>query len=339
MKVRWAALGGLALLAAAEAQIDRGAIVAAGIADHAAQVSAVWTQRALAMGRALDATLEGEAGSLREREEASVRRDHRPSEGVCEGVEGFRGALGARTVAAASAREAGAALVAWTVRDTVRAPGLTAAADVRTRWDTVLDRYCSPGRTAAGEAGDCAGAAERHGADLHPGAVLRQWTLADEQARQVAADWVRNVALALPERDRALRSATTAALRRGALERRARQARAGLAAGYLQERIAARLPAVSAGAWAEAIGAGSVDDARGAISAHALLGVLARGRFEGPDGFLRHQALDDPHLLRELVVSEAVALRLGFERLRDAERQGAMLAARLARAVERERQR
>lgn len=329
----------LALTAASSAAAERGAITAAAIANHAQQVSALWTQRAQAMAGAIDGMLEAERAALTGREEARARMAHSPSEGVCEAVEGARAASGARALREEEAEEAAAATVAWLVRDTARAPGMSAASDATARLDLVLSRYCAPGRTAVGDGGDCTAAPALHAADLHPGAVFAVATFETADQALVAADWARNVTTPVAGTGHAWRGVDTALERRAVLERRAGEARAALAAGYLQERLAARLPAVSAGAWAQAMGVEGADDEAGRISAHALLGILARGRFEDPDVLVRLQAQTESHLLRELVVNEAVSVALSFEAYRDEERQGAMLAARLARAVERARER
>ena len=329
------ATGVLVLLAAGGAHAQqRGEITAEAIARHAQQVSTLWTQRAQAMASAIDGMLEAERAALTGREEARALVAHSPSEGVCEAVEGARAASGTRAAREQEAGEAAAALVAWLVRDTARAPGMSAASDATARLELVLSRYCAPGRTAVGEGSDCRAAPALHAADLDPGAVFGVATFENEDQALVAVDWARNVTMPVADTGQAWRGVDTALQRRVVLERRASEARAALAAGYVQERLAARLPAVSAGSWAQAIGVAGADDETGRMSTHALLGTLVRGRFENPEVFLRLQAQDESNLLRELIVNEAVSLALSFEAYRDEERQGAVLAARLARAVE-----
>ena len=331
------ATGVLVLCAAGGAGAQTGAITAAAIAGHAQQVSALWTQRAQAMAGAIDGMLEAERAALMDQEEARALVAHSPSEGVCEAVEGARAASGVRALREEETEQAAAATVAWLVRDTARAPGMSAASDATARLDLILSRYCAPGHAAVADGSRCTAAPALHAADLHPGAVFDVATFENEGQALVAVDWARNLTMPVAEARHAWRGVSTGAQRRAALERRAGEARAALAAGYVQERLAARLPAVSAGAWAQAIGVEGADDEAGRMSAHALLGTLARGRFEDPDVFVRLQAQKGSNLLRELIVNEAVSVALSFEAYRDEERRGVVLAARLARAVERAR--
>lgn len=337
MTGRWAALG-LAVAASTPAPaVERGEVSARAIADHAAQASAVWTQRAQAMASAIDGMLRAELEALTGREEGRSRVAHAPSAGVCESIEGVRGAGAARTLQEEAAASAGRATVAWLLRDTQHAPGMSAASDLRARVDLVLERYCTPGRTATGEGTACGGEWSAHMGDVAPGALFGARTFANGDQALAAADWARNVTMPVPELGVSWGAESTALGRRALLERRADEARAALAAGYLQERVSARLPAVSAAGWARAVSGEEAGDAGGRLSAHALLGVLARGRFERPDGFLRLQAQDTSNLLRELIVSETVSLALSFESYRDEERRSAMRAGRLAAAIERDR--
>ena len=337
MRTRLLVAACAALAGAGAAGQERGEITMQAIRDHAAQTSAVWTQRAHAMASAMDGMLQAELRALTDREESRAMVAHAPAEGVCEALEGTRGIASARLAQQGASSGAGEATVAWLVRDTARVPGMSAASDMRARVDLVLDRYCAPGRMPMGEGSHCAGAWEEHAGDLHPGALFAVDTFRDEEAALVAADWARNVTMPVPETGSSWASAGTALERRATLDQRAAQARAALAAGYVQERVSARIASVSAASWAKAMGAGDAGDDNGRLSAYALLGLMARGRLERPDVLVRLQAQDDANLLRELIVSEAAALALDFERFRDEERRGALLAARLGRALERER--
>ena len=316
--------------------VVRGTVVVAGIELHGAQISGMWSENAHSGGRAVDGVLSAEAAGLREIEEAHAARAHEPVVGVCEAVEGFRGVRAARSVEATATEDAGAALVAWVSRDARELPGWTAPGDVRERFDEVHARFCAADRVRGGGPA-CTGASEDHGADLHPGAVSGRSTFEDGAEAIAAIEWVRNIAMPLALEGPSLRAAGTTLERRGLLLARSRAARVALATGYLQGRVSARLPAVAAGPWARAVGAGVEDGSRTEISAQALLEALSRGRYERPGFFGRLQAEGQENLLRELIVSEAAGLVVGFEAYRDAERRGAMLAARLAWGVEGDR--
>ena len=317
---------------APEVPAKRGKIVYQGIERHAAQVSTMWGTHANAIGRMLDGAVMTEAQAVRESEEAKAARAHAPSTGVCEGAEGFRGAGASRAFEASRTDAGGDALTAWFAHDTVRVPGLSAPADLRARVDEVFERYCAPGRMV-GAGAACRGAYEDHAADLRPGAVLGVGTFVDEKSATAGIDWVRNIAMPLPERAMPLGSARSVAARRIVLARRGRDARGALATWNLLGRVSARLPAASAGDWASSIGVGGGDGRESNISHHELLGMLSRERFEPPGKFAQRHGENRANLIREWIVSEGTSLMLAFEQYRDAERQGAMLAARLAQVL------
>ena len=335
--VRWLA-GALASVVACAgvAAAPPGSIVVGGLKLHAEQLSAIWATNANAGGAALDGANLARAEMLRDVEESRAVRDHAPAVGVCEGVEGARSGAASRALERAMGDAGGDAVVAWLVRDTERVAGLTTARDARERVDEVLGRFCAEGR-ALGGGRRCEGDPGAHVADLHPGAVLGAGTFEDGEAVLAAAEWVRNVALPVAEDVAPLRAVRSEADLHAALARRARDARAALAAGYLQRRLAARLPAVSAGGWASAVG--SEPRVGESLGRHELLEILARGRFERPEYFSRLQGEGRANLLREWIVNEAVGLGVSFEAYRDAERRGALLAARLSQALVRERRR
>lgn len=316
------------------ASAQTGAIVVGGLELHAVQLSAMWASNANVGGAALDGALSAESETLRAREEARARLGAAPAVGVCESVEGARFSAGARSVEAAATWSGGDALVGWLVRDTVLTPGLTAAGDLDERFDTVVERFCA-GERAIGGGRRCAGEPENHAADIHPGAVFGVRTFHDGEDALAGAEWIRNLTIPVPEEALSLRSVESEAGLRRVLARRARDARAALATGYLQGRLAARLPSVSAGPWAQAVGTQGRDEE--ALSRHELLGVVVRERFERPGYFARQQAEGRENLLREWIAHEAASLALSFEAYRDAERRGAMLAARLSQVLDRER--
>ena len=225
----------LALAAASSGAAERGAITAAAIASHAQQVSTLWTQRAQAMASAIDGMLEAERAALMDREEARALVAHSPSEGVCEAVEVRAPPRG--HVLRGRRKQSKRQRPRWRGWCETRrgAPGMSAASDATARLDLVLSRYCAPGRTAVGDGEHCTAAPALHAADLHPGAVFGVATLKDEDQALVAADWARNVTLPVADTGHAWRGVDTGLERRTALERRASEARAALAAGYLQD--------------------------------------------------------------------------------------------------------
>ena len=315
---------------------ERGVVVFEGIRLHATQVSAVWGTHANGRAQALDGSLMSEAQTRREREEARAAIAHQPSAGVCESIEGIRGAAGARALETAATEQGGDAVVAWLVRDTERLPGLTGPGEVRARSDEVLGRFCNAGRTVGG--GElCRGDPGDHAADVHPGAVLGHRTFHDGEDAIAAMEWVRNIAMPVPLEVVAPRAVRSEAAMRAMLAGRGRDARVALATGYLQGRVSARLPAVSAGGWAGAVGVEGRNEET--ISRHELLGVLSRERYERPGMLARLQGEARANVLREWIVAEASGLMVSFEAYRDAERRGATLAARLAQAIETDRDR
>lgn len=309
--------------------------VLAGLKLHATQMSVMVAQNANAFGQALDGANMARAEMLREVEESRAVRDHAPSETVCEGITGMSGLAPGRvqqeTVAQARAEE----MVGRMTQDPTVIVVSAEAGDSRARFERVLQLYCDPSRTVGGE-GACRGPAGRHGADLHPGALLGQTTLPDGETRDTAADWMRNIAVPFAWDRMPYRAASTEEHMRRVLRERSFDARAALAGGYMAHLYGMRVPAVSLGRWAREVlpdGMGPVGDS---VSHYELLETLTH-RFEDPDYFLRLQAQGQANLLRELVQLRAVDLMLDWERYRLAEYQGTMTAALLAVETERDR--
>ena len=311
---------------------ERGSVAFDGIERHAAQVSTMWGNHANVVGLALDGAVMSESRVAREVEETRAVRAHSPSTGVCEGVEALRGTAASRAHEATATHASGDALVQWLVRDKVEAPDLSAPGDLRARVDQVLERYCAPGRMV-GVGSSCRGAHDNHAADLHPGAVLGVRKFVDEKSAIAGYDWVRNIALPVPDRALAPRAARSVEGRRTVLAHRGRNARTAISTWYLQGRVSARLPAVSTAEWATMNRPESGDVAGSELSRHELLESLSRQRYERPGRFARHQGENRANLLREWIASEGTSLMLAFEQYRDAERQGAMLAARLSQVL------
>ncbi|MDD9982719.1 MAG: hypothetical protein OXU81_15415 [Gammaproteobacteria bacterium] len=302
---------------------------------HAAQVSAVITQSANAFGQAMDGANMARVEMLRDVEESRAIRDHSPSETVCEGITGMSGLGPGRAAQTAAAEERAEQLVGRLTLDPTVVTVTAEAGDTRARFERLVQLYCDPAR-AMGAEGTCTGSAERHGADLHPGALLGHATLIDGVSRDTATDWMRNIAVPVAWERMPYRDPGTTPLRRRMLRERAFDARAALAGGFLGHLYAQRVPAVNLGRWAREVlppGAGPPGEA---LSHHALLEALTH-RFESPDYFLKLQAQGEANLLRELVQLRAVDLLLDWERYRLAEYQGAMSAALLALETERDR--
>ena len=316
---------------------ERGAVVREGLRLHAAQESATWGQHGLSFGRAMDGVVTSEAEALRELEQSRAQRAHAPFVGVCEAVDGFRSMSAGRLGEAREAEEAGDALVAWLGLDRTLAPELTEGSDGRARVEEVLGRYCAPGRSQGGGP-LCSGSAEDHARDVHPGVLLEAATFDEGDDAIAAMDWIRNVAVPLLEEPPAIGRGTTAGERRRILEARAASARGG-ACGRVSPGARGR---AGSGRFGRCVGRSGGCRAGGrdrweVVSRHELLRAVVRGRFEDPDYFARLQAADRTNLLRERISAKVVSFALEFEGYRDDERQVAMLAARLARAVERER--
>ena len=302
---------------------------------HATQVSGMIGQNAKAIGKAIDGASLARAQITRDVEESRAVRDHAPSETVCEGVTGMSGLAPGRIRQETAATERSNQMVGRITQDPSVIAVPAEAADIRGRFERVVQLYCDPSRTMGGD-GVCSGSAERHGADLHPGALLGQSTLADGTARDIAADWSRNIAVPFAWDRTPYRRADNTADRRQVLRERSFDARTALAGGFMNHLYAMRVPAVSLGAWAKDVLPEGMGPDGDSVSHFELLEALTH-RFESPDYFLRLQAQGEANLLRELVQLRAVGVMLGWERYRLEEYQGAMTAALLALETERDR--
>ena len=302
---------------------------------HATQVSAVVGTNATAFGEALDGANLARAEMLRDVEESRAVRDHAPSETVCEGITGISGLAPGRAQQEAVAAERSAEMVGRMTQDPTVIVAAAQAGDARARFERVAQLYCDPSRTVGGE-GTCRGPGERHGADIHPGALLGKATLVDGADRDAANDWMRNVAAPFAWDRLAYRAARSEADLRRVLSERSADTRAALAGGFMNHLYAMRVPAVSLGGWARDVLPRGMGPAGDAMSHFEVLEALTH-RFEQPDYFLKLQAQGEANLLRELVQLRAVDLMLDWERYRLSEWQGAMTAALLALETERAR--
>ena len=302
---------------------------------HATQVSGMITQNANAHAKALDGANKVQAELLRDVEESRAVREHAPSETVCEGITGMSGLAPGRAQQVAVAQARSAETVGRMLQDPSVIVVSAEPGDTRARYERVVQLYCDPTRMAGTE-DVCSGSADLHGADLHPGALLGHSTLEDGTDRDTAVDWTRNVAVPVAWDRMPYREARSTAGRRRVLRERSLDARGALAAGYLNDLFAMRVPAVALGDWAREVmpaGTGPVGDS---LSHYELLEVLTH-RFEAPDYFLKLQAQGEANLLRELVQLRAVGLMLDWESYRVGEWNAAMTAALLALETERDR--
>ena len=297
------------------------------------QLSGYTAQSARAITGALDSQTRLQAQIAREAAETEAMRARRPARGACEGITGLAGL--AATARASTHARAGAA-VAETGRITgdravVERPG--AAAGDAARFETLTKTYCNAGR-AGEDFGLCRGRSALHGADLHAGSLFDRRTFASEDELRAAVELSRNLAAPVVHDPPPLASADTDRERRRALLARAADARTALAADYFGEARALRAPGAALGAWAAAVAGTPGRDAGDPVSRYELLELLASRRFEGPDWFVRLQAMSQENLLRELVTLQAVSLLLDWQRYRTDERRGAIDAASLALATE-----
>ena len=297
------------------------------------QLSGYTAQSARAITGALDSQTRLQAQIAREAAETEAMRARRPARGACEGITGLAG-LAAAGRASALARESAAIAETGRIigdRAVVERPG--AAAGDAARFQTVARTYCNAGRS--GEDPDlCRGGSALHGADLKAGTLLDRRTFASEDELRAAVELSRNLAAPVVHDPPPMASADTERERRRVLLARAADARTALAADYFAEARALRAPGAALGSWAAQVAPGLGRDRDGPVSRYELLELLASGRFEDPDWFVRLQSMSAENLLRELVALQAVSLMLDWRRYRTDERRGAIEAATLALGVE-----
>ncbi|MDE0051549.1 MAG: hypothetical protein OXO52_17305 [Rhodospirillales bacterium] len=312
------------------------------------QLSGYIAQSARAVSGALDSQTRLQAQIEREAAETEAMRARRPSESACNTITGLAG-LAASGEASAIAHARASAIESGRItgdRAVVDRPG--AAAGDAARFAVIAQNYCNAAR--AGEdtrAGDpalsgrsvpgtsvCRGEDALHGADLRAGTLFDQRTFASEAELRAAVELSRNLAAPVVHDPPALASADTDRERRRVLLARAANARSALAADYLSQSRALRVPGAALGDWAAALRQGPGRDPDNPVSRYELLELLASGRFEEPDWFVGLQAMSAENLLRELVTLQAVSLMLDWQRYRTDERRGAIDAASLALAVE-----
>ena len=210
-----------------------------------------------------------------------------------------------------------------------------AAADSAARFRTMTSVYCNAGRSGDGV---CGGSSEQHGADLRAETLFDRRTFASAEELRAAVALSRNLAAPVVYDPQPLDSADTDQERRLVLLRRSADARAALSVDYFAHARGLRAPGPQLGAWAAAVAPGVMREGE-RISRYALLELLASGRFEDPNWYVRLQAMSAPNLLRELVALQSVSLMLDWQRFRIEERRGAMEAAALSIAGETMRER
>ena len=294
------------------------------------QLSGYTAQAATAVAEALEAQTKLQAQIAREVEETEVQVARRPSDSACRTITGAAGLSGSRAAAEAALAQEVATETGRIVNDRAVGGGASPAARNAARFEAVAGSYCHGGR--AGEAGGpCGGPEEGHAADLVPGALFDRRTFVDGDEMRTAIELSRNLAAPVVYDGVPFASADTDVERRRLLMARSADARAVLASDYFADRRSLRVPGVDLGGWAAAVAPGAGD---GPLSRYELLETLASRRFEDPGWFVELQGMSGDNLLRELVILEATALTLAWERYRLDERRGALEAARLAAAAE-----
>ena len=317
------------------------------------QLSGYIAQSARAVSGALDSQTRLQAQIEREAAETEAMRARRPSESACNAITGLTG-LAASGDATADAHARASAVEAGRItgdRAVVDRPG--AAAGDAARFAVIAQNYCNAAR--AGEdirAGDpalfgtsvfgtsvsgtsvCRGEDALHGADLRAGTLFERLTFGSEAELRAAVELSRNLAAPVVHDPPALASADTDRERRRVLLARAADARTALAADYLAQSRALRMPGAALGEWAAAVTPSPGRDPDTPVSRYELLELLASARFGDPGWFVGLQAMSAENLLRELVTLQAVSLMLDWQRYRTDERRGAIDAVSLALAAE-----
>ena len=294
------------------------------------QLSGYHAQSTKAIVHAIDTQTKLQSQIAREVEETESLREHAASENGCSGVTGLTGLRSARVAADRAKRRAVRAETGRIMDDRAVTSGGGGAADTAARFATMTRVYCNAGRS-----GDrvCRGASEQHGVDLRAETLFDRRTFASAEELRAAVALSRNLAAPVVYDPLPLGSAETDQERRLVLRGRGADARAALSVDYFAHARGLRAPGPDLGAWAAAVAPGVVREGE-QISRYALLELLASGRFEDPNWYVRLQSMSAPNLLRELVMLQSIGLMLDWQRFRIDERRGAMDAAALAIAGE-----
>ena len=186
------------------------------------QLSGYAAQSTKALTQALDAQTRLQAQTAREVEETRTMNAHRPSRSACSTVTGVTGLGAARSAAEHAGRTAAEVETGRIVSDRAVVAEAGSAADGASRFDTLTQHYCSPGR---GGDDSCRGGDAWHGADLKPGTLLDRSTFGTEAELQAAIELSRNLAAPVVHDPLPLASAETDRERRLVLLARAADAR------------------------------------------------------------------------------------------------------------------
>ena len=294
------------------------------------QLSGYHAQSTKALVHAIDTQTKLQSQIAREVEETESLREHAVSDNGCAGVTGFTGLRHARVAADQAKARAVRSETGRIIDDRAVTSGGGGAADTAARFATMTSVYCNAGRS-----GDrvCRGASEQHGVDLRTETLFDRRTFASAEELRAAVALSRNLAAPVVYDPLPLGSAETDQERRLVMRGRAADARAALSVDYFAHARGLRAPGPDLGAWAAAVAPGVMREGE-QISRYALLELLASGRFEDPNWYVRLQAMSAPNLLRELVALQSIGLMLDWQRFRIDERRGAMEAAALAIAGE-----
>ena len=272
------------------------------------QLSGYIAQGATASIAALGGHARAGARTAREAAETGQVIAHAPSATGCRVITGMTGLGPAETVAHAVAADASERETARLAGD-ADSLGYPAGADATMRYRRIRRHY-------------------PENRDIRFDSLFGTDSLPTDEARATALDYGRNLVAPVAEAALPDDLVTSPGEHRRYLERRARDARAGLAAAWTTRALADRTPAVELAAWAEAIAPGT-GSGTGALSSRALRRVLAVHRFN-PDYLTGLNGLGSEELLREIIRNQALALRLAAARHDLAEHHGAIAAAILA---------
>ena len=282
--------------------------ISEALRQQTGQLSGYIAQAMAAEIRALEGHARARAQTAREEAEARAAMAHEPSVAGCRVITGIAGLepagdvarqVAAGTLATETARLAGDA----------GAIGHAAGNDATLRFRHIRDSYPDFG-------------------DIRFDSLFGADDLADAPSRATALDYARHLTAPVAEAPPPVGALVSPGDHRRYLQRRSRDARAGLAAAWMTRALADRVPAVELSRWAEAVAPGSAGSGT-AISARTLRRLLAVERFDA--GYLTGlNALGTEELLREIVRNQTLDLRLAASRHDLAEHHGAIAAAILA---------
>ncbi len=272
------------------------------------QISGYVAQAAAGQAEALDGHARARAQTTREAAETRQIIAHRPSRTGCSAITGMAGL----DPAAAVARQIAAnALVTETARlaGNAEAIGYPAGDDATMRSHHIRRTYPD-------------------GRDIRFDSLFDRDNLTGPDERGAALDYTRHLVAPVTDPAPPDTTMTSPGDHRRYLERRARDARAGLAVAWMTRALADRIPAVERAEWAAAVAPGTAPPGA-ALSSRGLRQILAVRRFD-TTYLTGLNELGSEELLREIIRNQSQALRLAAARYDLAEHHGAIAASILA---------